>query len=94
MIKQALNYKTLSIFGDGLQTRDFVYIDDLVNILMWSSAKNNCPTKPLHICTELPTRIIDIAKLIKKAIEENVSSIKNIEIILNISMVCSIFCVL
>ena len=37
--------------------------------------------KPLHLCTELPTRVIDIAKFIKDSIEEKVSTIENIEII-------------
>ena len=35
----------------------------------------------MHLCTELPTRVIDIAKFIKKSLEEKVSTIKNIEII-------------
>jgi UDP-glucose 4-epimerase len=30
-IKQALAGETLEIYGDGSQTRDFIYIDDLVN---------------------------------------------------------------
>jgi len=29
-IKQAMNGETLEIYGDGAQTRDFIYIDDLV----------------------------------------------------------------
>ena len=81
MIKQALKYHTVSIFGNGLQTRDFVYIDDLVNVLTWCSANKVFLAKPLHLCTELPTRVIDIAKFIKKSLEEKVSTIKNIEII-------------
>lgn len=30
---QIKNNKTLEIFGDGLQTRDFVYIDDVVSVI-------------------------------------------------------------
>jgi UDP-glucose 4-epimerase len=32
-IKQALNGETLEIYGDGSQTRDFIYIDDLINAI-------------------------------------------------------------
>jgi UDP-glucose 4-epimerase len=31
--KQALNGKTLEIYGDGNQTRDFIYIDDLIQAI-------------------------------------------------------------
>jgi len=32
-IKQAMNGETLEIYGDGSQTRDFIYIDDLINAI-------------------------------------------------------------
>ena len=37
-IKQALAGETLIIYGDGDQTRDFIYIDDLVNAVLLRSA--------------------------------------------------------
>lgn len=33
-LRQALESKTLTIFGSGLQRRDYIYIDDLVEIFM------------------------------------------------------------
>jgi len=36
-IKQALNGETLVIYGDGTQTRDFIYIDDLINAIQKSA---------------------------------------------------------
>jgi len=33
-LKQALSGGSLVVFGDGLQTRDFVYVDDVVNALI------------------------------------------------------------
>ena len=32
-IKQAMNGETLEIYGDGTQTRDFIYIDDLIDAI-------------------------------------------------------------
>jgi len=36
-IKQSLNGETLVIYGDGTQTRDFIYIDDLINAIQKSA---------------------------------------------------------
>ena len=34
MIKDSLSSRSITIYGDGSQTRDFLYIDDLVNLIM------------------------------------------------------------
>ena len=40
-IRQALDGETLEVYGDGTQTRDFIYIDDLVDALILSSHVDN-----------------------------------------------------
>ena len=42
-IKKAMNGETLEIYGDGTQTRDFIYIDDLIDaIYKASTIKTKC----------------------------------------------------
>lgn len=65
-IKQGLMKKELTIYGDGLQTRSFCYIDDLINgllSLMDSNYKN-----PLNLGNQEEISIIDLARLIKEKI--------------------------
>lgn len=40
-IKQAMQSETLEIYGDGSQTRDFIYIDDLINAVYKAATLNN-----------------------------------------------------
>jgi len=64
-IMQAMKNEAITIYGDGLQTRDFVFVKDAVNacILAIEKGKN---FDIFNIATGKPTRIIDLANLIKK----------------------------
>ena len=54
----------VDIFGDGQQTRDFVFVRDVVKALMQAMAI--CPpgAPVFNLCTGRPTKIIDLAQLI------------------------------
>jgi len=55
-------------FGDGLQTRDFVYVDDVVSGLM--AALNIDCRSEINIGSEIETTLLDIRRDIEKAIGE------------------------
>ena len=58
----ALAKKSLTIFGDGEQTRDFVYVDDVVNAnVLAMDAKTN---GVLNVGTGIQTSVNEIARLI------------------------------
>ena len=59
-IKAALNNETLSIYGDGQQTRDFIYIDDLVNALFLASTKNGIGGEIFQIASNKETTVSEI----------------------------------
>lgn len=40
-IKETMHGKEIEIFGDGSQTRDFIYIDDLINAMISASRSND-----------------------------------------------------
>lgn len=58
-IKNILNDKPIEIYGSGLQTRDFVYVEDLVSYFATSDEKFTCSTG--HQRT-----IISIAQMLNK----------------------------
>lgn len=68
-IKQALNGETLEIYGDGKQTRDFIYIDDLVDALH-RSALANVGGEVFQIATFKETTINNIVMEIKRILEQ------------------------
>lgn len=68
-IRQALNGETLEIYGDGTQTRDFIYIDDLVNAVILSAITENIGGETFQIASnkettvgEITNHMIDILK--------------------------------
>lgn len=65
-LEQALNKNTITVFGDGSQTRSFTYVlDEIEGILMVGSvpeAKN----RVINIGNNTEVSILDLAKLIKE----------------------------
>ena len=64
-IRNALNKKALTIFGDGEQTRDFIYIDDVVSTIINSSNKVS-----MCVASGITTSIKQLAYLIQNTSEE------------------------
>ena len=56
-IRQALDGETLEIYGDGTQTRDFIYIDDLIDALISSSHVDNIGGEAFQIASGMETTI-------------------------------------
>jgi len=58
-IRQALDGKVFEIYGDGTQTRDFIYVDDLVNAIFRSSERGS---GVYQIATNIETSIFDLIR--------------------------------
>lgn len=56
-IRQALDGETLEMYGDGTQTRDFIYIDDLIDALILSSHVNNIGGEAFQIASGMETTV-------------------------------------
>jgi UDP-glucose 4-epimerase len=67
-----LNNRPLTVFGDGLQTRDYVYVGDVARA-MWLAATSALPEKgrldarAFNIGTGRGTSVLEIAKLLQQA---------------------------
>ncbi|OGH19674.1 MAG: hypothetical protein A3D74_00575 [Candidatus Levybacteria bacterium RIFCSPHIGHO2_02_FULL_37_13] len=76
-LNQALNGKSLTVEGKGLQTRTFCYIDDLVDGLITVMEKGK-KGEVYNLGNDKEVRIIDLAKLIIK-ITNSRSKLKLVE---------------
>ena len=56
--------ESVEIFGDGEQIRCFTWIDDVATIIANYSWQTTTDKKIYNLGSEVPTRIIDLAKLI------------------------------
>ncbi len=69
--KQAFSGETLEIYGDGNQTRDFIYIDDLIQAIILS-VKSDVGGKVFQIATYKETTVNEIANKIKNIMENKI----------------------
>ncbi|SFT29321.1 NAD-dependent epimerase/dehydratase family protein [Paenibacillus sp. BC26] len=63
-IERTVKGLPLMINGEGLQTRDFIYVDDVVSANMAAAALGNNET--LHVSTGLRTSISHLAELLRE----------------------------
>ena len=59
-IKQAMKGEALEIYGDGSQTRDFIYIDDLVLAVWLAATKPNVGGEIFQIATSAETSVSEL----------------------------------
>jgi UDP-glucose 4-epimerase len=70
-IKRASSNQTLEIYGDGKQTRDFVYIDDLSRAILLAAIRIGIGGETFQIATNSETTVAEIATILKKIFENN-----------------------
>ncbi len=69
-IRQALNGETLEIYGDGTQTRDFIYIDDLINAMRLSATTDNIGGETFQIATNKETTVGEMTEQLITVLED------------------------
>ncbi|MDA8723846.1 NAD-dependent epimerase/dehydratase family protein [Alphaproteobacteria bacterium] len=77
-IRQAMDGETLEIYGDGSQTRDFIYIDDLINAVLLASKVSNIGGEAFQIATNKETTVGKMAELLVS--EMSKIGLKNIKL--------------
>jgi UDP-glucose 4-epimerase len=78
-IRSALNGEVLEIFGDGSQTRDFIYIDDLVNAVVLAANKQDVGGEIFQIASNKETTVSEISDILGTLLIER--GIKKVRII-------------
>jgi len=64
-INQLMNKQTPTIFGDGLQTRDFINVKDIVQANMLCMDSKNAAGEMFNVATGNPTSILELLLTIK-----------------------------
>jgi len=72
-IDRILQGLPITIFGDGQQTRDFVYIDDAVNYLTTTMHLLRTKGEIFNVCTGRPTSVLQLAKTLSMIAREQLS---------------------
>jgi UDP-glucose 4-epimerase len=78
-IKSVLTGGSIVIYGDGQQSRDFVYVDDVVDAMVNASTALNINRKVINIGSGDETSVQDLAELIESAAERKAHRVWNRE---------------
>jgi UDP-glucose 4-epimerase len=62
--RRLMDGKPVTIYGDGGQTRDLIYVGDVVRANLAASEHPNAPGQVFNICTGDETRIIDLIEVL------------------------------
>ena len=65
-LERALQGKPLIIYGDGRQTRDFVYVKDVVDACILAASRQSAIGHAINVGTGKETSIIELADIIKQ----------------------------
>jgi UDP-glucose 4-epimerase len=77
-IKRAVEGEVLEIYGDGTQTRDFIFVDDLVGAVRLSTTAENVGGEVFQIATSAETTVQELTDRLVPALAA--AGIENIEL--------------
>lgn len=77
-IKDAMRTGQLTIYGDGHQTRDFVYVEDLCRAII-AGLESDCGGETFQVATGVETSILSLAHKIQAVLPECAVTITHME---------------
>ena len=76
-IKQALNGETLEIYGDGHQTRDYIFIGDLIQAIELAALTDGIGGEIFQIATNTETTVQELSDiLVQLLLEKGIDSLQ------------------
>jgi UDP-glucose 4-epimerase len=76
-LKQALAGGSIVTFGDGTQTRDFVYVDDVIDALEAAAVARNVDREVINIGSGAETRLDQLVELIGRVTHQTILPLRN-----------------
>jgi UDP-glucose 4-epimerase len=74
-LQQAVRGGTLVVFGGGNQTRDFVYVDDVVDAMVAAATAPDADRRIINIGSGQETSVNDLARLVLEIVGRDVEVI-------------------
>jgi UDP-glucose 4-epimerase len=76
-LRQALQNGTVVVHGDGSQTRDYVYVEDVVKAMVSAATAPNVDDQVINIGSGIETSVSDVVRLVLEVTEKNPEIIYN-----------------
>lgn len=70
-IKLALNGAELEVYGDGTQTRDFIYVTDLIEAISAAATKDSVGGEKFQIATNRESTVAELAEMLLDVLEKH-----------------------
>lgn len=88
-LRQTIHHGTLVVHGDGKQTRDYIYVDDVVSAMVAASTAPNLDGAVINIGSGRGTSTRDLIKTISEVTGESTQVIYNQKISAGVSRMCA-----
>ncbi|MEJ5225397.1 MAG: NAD-dependent epimerase/dehydratase family protein [Anaerolineales bacterium] len=88
-LKQALRGGSLVVHGDGSQTRDYVYIDDVVSAMVAASTAPNLDGLVINVGSGRETAVRDLARMVLELTDSQAEVIYNTKTTGGVSRMCA-----
>ncbi len=89
MLRQAVGDGTIVINGDGSQTRDFVYVDDVVSALVAAATAPNINGLVINVGSGEETSILDLARLVLNVTGSSSNIVTNPQVSSGVLRMCA-----
>ena len=63
---QIKNNNNINIFEDGLESRDFVFIDDVINATILGLERDEAVNRSINVGSGNPVTVLTVAKTLRK----------------------------
>ena len=70
-IREAIAGQRLEIYGDGSQTRDFIFVEDIVEAIIRAATTDGVGGEILQIATSEETTVLDLAEKLERVLRRN-----------------------
>jgi UDP-glucose 4-epimerase len=70
-LKKIIADEVLTVDGDGEQTRDFIYVNDIVKAIILALEKEGLKGEVFNVCTGMPTSVNQLVDTLKTATGKN-----------------------
>lgn len=89
MLRQAVGHGTLVLHGEGRQSRDFVYVDDVVRAMVAASTALNVDRAILNVGSGVEVSIRDLARLVLEVTQSKAEIVYTSRVETGVSRMCA-----